>query len=283
MRDPKQAAVETAAFRGLLAAHPTFAAEVSGFKSVDDDFPDIVATLKDGAEVDFEVTEWLHLEQMLIAKRREWLEKNIIDAIGPQGTKTSQVIHFVMLSLRPDVDRFAKADAEPFRKAIWGLVAETEARWPQERMWHNPQGRYLRDELAAVPILTKYLLSVHFDPAVVGDRKRSWPVGEPWIIMEGAGGSYNSEPAIEALVAAVKEKIRHYGGLSRPVRLLVHYGQAALYNTPYHGPNTELADVAMIATRAVARQTTFEKIYVLGPLRDDGEAYEIFPACTRCT
>ena len=79
------------------------------------------------------------------------------------------------------------------------------------------------------------------------------------------------------------EKVKRYGGLSHPVRLLVYYGQAALYNTPYHGPNTELVDVAMIAARAVVTQTTFEKIYVLGGLRDGGEAYEIFPGLTRCT
>ena len=108
----------------------------------------------------------------------------------------SQLLHFVMLSPRPGVDQFEKADAALFRKAIWELVAETEARWPQERMWHNPQGRYLRDELASTPILAKYLLSVHFDPAVVGgDRRKPWPTGEPWIVMEGAGGSYNPDPA----------------------------------------------------------------------------------------
>ena len=139
-------------------------------------------------------------------------------------------------------------------------------------------------ELAGIPVLGKYLLSVHFDPAMVrGDRKKPWPAGEQWIVFEAAGGSYNSDPAIAALVAAVDEKIKRYGGLSHPVRLLVYYGQAALYNTPYHGPNTELVDVAMIAARAVVTQTTFEKIYVLGGLRDGGEAYEIFPGLTRCT
>lgn len=125
---------------------------------------------------------------------------------------------------------------------------------------------------------------MHLDPAVVGgDRKGPWPAGEPYIVVEGGGGSYTSDPAIAALVTVVEEKIKRYGGLSRPVRLLVHYGQAALYNTPYHGPNTELADVAMIAAHAVAAQTTFERIYVLGGVRDGVEAYEIFPACTRCT
>src|SRR5262249_18307691 len=129
-----------------------------------------------------------------------------------------------------------------------------------------------------------YLLSVHFDPAVVGGvRKSPWPAGEPWIVFEGGGGAYNSDPAIAALVAAVGGKINHYGGLSQPVRPLVHYGQAALYNTPYHGPNTTLADVVLIAADAVASQKTFEKIYVLGGLGAGGEAYEIFPNFTRCT
>jgi hypothetical protein len=101
-------------------------------------------------------------------------------------------------------------------------------------------------------------------------------------VIEGAGGSYDSDPAIAALLATVDEKITHYGGLSPPVRLLVHYGHHALYNTPSHGPNTERTDVAMSAARTVATQTTFERIYVPGGLRDSGEAYEIFPACTGC-
>ncbi len=241
-------------------------------------------TLADGHEVGFEVTEWLHLEQMVIAKRRERQRKSILEGIGPQGVNGSQHFHLVRLDPHQGGARFERADAGLFRTAIWELIAETEARWPQERSWHGPQGRYLQDELASIPILSKYLLSVHFDPAVVrGDRKKPWPAGVPWIDCADAGGSYSPDPAIEALVAAVKEKIKHYGRLSRPVRLLVHYGQAALYNTPYHGPDTEFADVALIAARAVASQRTFEKIYVLGGLRDGGEAYEIFPEWVRCT
>jgi len=113
MRDPKHAAVEGAAFRGFLAAHPAFAKHVAGFKPVDDDFPDIVVTLTDGNDVDFEVTEWLHFEQIVIAKRRELLEKDVLDAIGPQGMNGSQHIQFVMLSPHQGVDRFEKGDAAP--------------------------------------------------------------------------------------------------------------------------------------------------------------------------
>ena len=63
-----------------------------------------------------------------------------------------------------------------------------------------------------------------------------------------------------------------------------YYGQAAAYNTPYIGMDTrEFADVAALAAHAVRGQTAFEKIYLLNALEPGLEAFEIFPACVRCS
>ena len=84
--------------------------------------------------------------------------------------------------------------------------------------------------------------------------------------------------------AILAQKTTHYGAFTRPTRLIIYYGQAAAYNTPYIGMETrEFADVAALAAHAVRGQTALEKIYLLNALEPGLEAFEIFPACVWCT
>ena len=79
-------------------------------------------------------------------------------------------------------------------------------------------------------------------------------------------------------------KIRRYGPFSRPTRLIIYYGKAVAYNTPYIGVETlEFVDIAERAAGVVRAQTAFEKIYLLNALEPGLEAFEIFPTCARCT
>lgn len=88
---------------------------------------------------------------------------------------------------------------------------------------------------------------------------------------------------ITALVAILEGKIRHYGAFAEPVRLIVYYGRAILYNTPYFGVKVrEFRDVAELAARAVQGQTRFERIYLLNALTPGLQAFEIFPALVEC-
>ena len=166
---------------------------------------------------------------------------------------------------------------------VTALVQETEARWPTERFWHSPQGRLCR-EFASYPLLDKYLHSVHFDSLVVRGVARPWPPSQPWIVTELRGGSYSPETALAALRAILEQKIRHYGRFSRPTRLIVYYCKAVAFNTPYRGIDTqEFSDIAVLAGRAVAGQTVFEKIYLANALEPGTEAFEIYPGCARCS
>ena len=75
-----------------------------------------------------------------------------------------------------------------------------------------------------------------------------------------------------------------YGGLTTPARLLVYYGRAFAYNTPYWGVETrEFRDVATAAAEVVANQTCFERIYLLKALEPGLEVFEIFPNVVKCT
>jgi len=282
-RSAAHAKDEKAIFEAFLAAHPAFAAELEEFHQPDAPFPDIIATLKDGTEVDCELGEWLDGAQMGAAKRYDGLAAAILDATGPQGPKPSRHFRAVMLCPREDTPAFNAGDEADFKAALTALIQETDRQWPSERFWHSPQGRICR-ELADYPPLGKYLRSVNFDPLVVRGKERPWPAGQPWIVVKGRPGSYSPETALRAMGAILEQKIRHYGRFSRPTRLIVYYGKAVAYNTPYLGVETrEFADVAALATEAVRGQNVFEKVYLLNALEPGLEAFEIYPALTRCS
>ena len=283
VRQKDHAEEENAVFEAFLAAHPSFATTVKEVRQPDQEFPDVIVTLNAEGEVDFELGEWLHGDQMARAKARERLTKSIEDAIGQQGPNPSPHFRAVMLTPREDVGRFDPADRNAFGKEVWALVAATHEYWPSQRCWHSPQGRVCR-EFGDHPTLGKYLTAAHFEPAVVAGRVRPWPESQPWIFVELPGGSYAPDTALGALAEILKQKIGRYGRFSRPTRLVVHYGKAILYNTPYIGVETQdFADVAALAADVVGGQTAFERIYLPNALEPELEAFEIYPACERCT
>ncbi len=282
-RAPAHAQEEKAVFGAFLTAHPSFAAQIKDVMQPDAQFPDLVVTTTTGSTIDFELGEWLDGAQMGAARRYERLERAMLDAVGPQGPNASPNFRAMMLSLREDAAKFGPSDQASFRTELWGLVAATDRLWPTERFWHSPQGRVCRD-FADHPTLRKHLRSVHFDPLVVRGAPRPWPEGQPWIFVELRGGSYSPETALAALRGILAQKINHYGRFARPTRLIIHYGKAVAYNTPYLGVETrDFADVAAQAAAVIAGQTAFQKIYLLNALEPGLEAYEIAPACARCT
>jgi len=104
-----------------------------------------------------------------------------------------------------------------------------------------------------------------------------------WIVTDLDGGSYSPGAALDALVSLIHSKIELYRRFRSPVRLLVHYGQAFVYNTPYRGAEVRMfADVAGRAAQSIAGQTCFERIYLLKALEPGLEAFEIFPGLARC-
>lgn len=273
---------ERAIFEAFLAAHPALAAEVKTFGQPDDEFPDIVTVMKDGAEVDFELGEWLDGRQIAAAKQYDELAAAILDSIGPQQPNLSHHFRAVMLCPSENPAVLNAADKASLKASLITLICQTDEQWPSQRFWHSPQGRICRD-LGTYQPLGRYLRSVNFDPLVVRGGERPWPAGQPWIFVEARGGSYSPDTAFRALAGILEQKIRRYGRFSRPTRLITYYGKAVAYNTPYIGVETrEFADVAARAAGTVRGQKAFEKIYLLNALEPGLEAFEIFPACVRC-
>jgi len=220
---------------------------------------------------------------MAAAKRYDALAKAMIDTLGPQDTNPSRHVRAVMLTPREDAVTLSGADRDAFREQIWALVSDTDRRWSGERFWHSPQGRICR-EFDGYPLVAKYLGSVHFDPLVVGGEERPWSTAQPWIFVEPRGGSYSPETVLRAMTGILDQKIRHYGRFVRPTWLVIHYGKAVAYNTPYVGIETrDFVDVPRAAADAVRGQEAFERIYLLNALEPGLEAYEIYPNCVRCS
>jgi hypothetical protein len=281
IRHVKHAGEEKAVFDAFLRAYCSFAETIVRTIQPDVQFPDLIVEQHDGRQIDFELVQWINEDQVARGKRREKLGEAIENAIGKQGRNTSRHFAFVMLFPRGDILRFRRADTAAFQKEIWHLIDETERQWSAERFWRSPQGRHVT-EFDTHPTLGKYISKVLFDPLIVGKRKNRYPSGVPWIVMAAPVSSYSPETAISALRKVLQEKINGYGGLVRPVRLIVYYGMAVAYNTPWYGIRyREFSDVAQAGAEMVKGQTRFERIYLFKALEPDLEVFEIYPSFSK--
>jgi hypothetical protein len=285
IRNAQQAEEERMVFEAFLRAYPSFADTVESWRQPDGEFPDITVKLAGRGAIGFELTEWLHGEQMASAIRLKRLIDAIDSATVAVGPNVSSYIYSVMLVLRDDgpLQRFDPTDTTPFQRQMKELIEETESRWPTERLWHSSQGRHV-SAFQDRPCLGKYLSRIVLYPLAPRGRAplQKRPAGIPWIFVSRAT-SYSPSSALNALKEAMSAKVNRYGHFKEPVRLLVHYGRAAAYNTPFIGARIhEFQDVAEAAARMAAGQKTFERIYLLSVLNPGPQAYEIFPRFLKC-
>jgi len=282
IREQKQAIEERIIFDAFLNTYRTFASTVAKINQPAAEFPDVVVDLKSGDQIDFEIAEWLHHDQMQQMIRRERLTEAMLEAIGEQGPNRSQYFDLVLLFPQPDFPRFEQRDTARFRADIWALIEDTERRWPHERFWRTPTGRHEND-FSASPTIGKYVSHVNFYPMKIDGVREEQIDCMPWINVSSPGGSYSSDTALSALESILEAKIRAYGRIRRRPWLLVYYGAAAAYNTPWYGfKYRTFCDVAAAAARVVASQSTFENIFLLKALEPELEAYEIFPVFSKC-
>ena len=285
-RERRQTAEEMAIFQAFLCSFPSLQMKIVKFEPCKSSFPDIIAKFDDHSEVDFELSEWLQDEQMHRSKSIERLELCLLNALGNQADNLYSHFRNVMLHLRADPKRFRPRDGGAFRSELYMLLEETDQRWEAERFWRSPQG-YTRKKFESYPTVAKFLRSVHFSPSQIGNKAvEPWPAGQPWIFFKLWGGPYSSMTALNALLEAIEKKQNHYGNQStRPMRLLIYYDKAVLYNTPYLDVDVRgFADVAKFAANALTKtQMIFEKIYLFHALEPDLQAFEIYPTLLKCS
>lgn len=136
--------------------------------------------------------------------------------------------------------------------------------------------------LYELPDADKYLQSFLLMPTAAPDRAHN-----QWIEMEGWGGAYNPLTAVEALHKIIAKKAGRYGGLQGvDARLLLHYDEAILYNSPYYGgTNTSFDDMAGLAEHWLRSDfpdlcASFKEVYLLHTA--ERCAFQVFPAIYKC-
>lgn len=208
---------EKAIFEAFLKAVPGFAGlEIAEWDQPADEstFPDVVCRSISGRRVGVELGEWLNEAEMQSAKNMEGIQASIFAAVGEQGQNTTENIHLVWLLPKPQA-RIKPGDLGQFQRQLFQCIKECDQRWPGEGCWHSPQGHWvLGDELAAYPVLAKYVQRVQLFPKERyegwppnGRRvRRGWPPGHDWITFPVPGGSYSEETMLQPLRDLLSKK-----------------------------------------------------------------------------
>jgi hypothetical protein len=217
--------------------------------------------MDDGQRIGFELKEWLNEEQMQRAKGRERIQESILEAIGEYPPNGYKYIAYLWLFPKTRL-RVKETDQEAFRNELFQLIGEIEAQWPQESMWHSPQGQRVTD-LAPYPTVSKYLHNIQFFPQ---EFRGGWLGSTRWIRFPYNGGFYSPKPMVNALLETVAASIDYYRGtrLGYEFNLLIHYSQALLYNSSVETLNYKIEDAAKEASDIIGDDPgRFSKIFLL--------------------
>jgi hypothetical protein len=97
----------------------------------------------------------------------------VSEAIGDQGANLTQHVKYVWLYPGPK-GRISPTDAQVFREQLFAFILECDALWPKERYW-GVGAVFSAKELAAYPMLAKYLSGIKLHPArEEGKWERNW-------------------------------------------------------------------------------------------------------------
>lgn len=237
--------------------------------------PDVICLTEPGRKIGVELKSWLNEEQIAEMRGRERIEENILDAIRQQSQNHTRHIGFIWLSARER--KLDGRDADPFREQMFELIRQVDDAWAQKPAWDRDCSDYFRD-LAAFPILDKYLLGVRFHPAT---RSR---FDLRWIRFPNRGGAYSPKQMLKTLeeaVVALRGDDRYLDICSRvgldSVYLLVHYDfNAFAYNTPFTAPNVGIKEAADFATNVLAGDAGyFNRIFLFHCIQGEEQAYRI--------
>lgn len=309
--NPSQKQHELAVFGRFVEAYRSFGAEVE-YEPASEEPADILAKLKNGGEIGFQLGEWLEPSQAATAKRKERLRTALQEVLSASSPEEPRNLACVAIEVKGTT--FQDKDADEFKNEFSRLVAKVD---------QDCRDCWAMMEFAAYPTLQKYILSVLFSPRgsyqerVIGERldkawsdletrrllqqsheeAKAWTeelglnisgdVQAPrWIQFVVEGGASSSETAIQALAKIIRKKISHYGRSgSRDIRLVIYYDEAVLYNSPYYDQKYEtFEDVAQEAARLLATKPLlpFTKIYLLNALSPGPEAFEVWPTLAKC-
>lgn len=308
---PSQKQQELKVFGRFVEGYRSFGAQVE-YEAASEEPADILAKLKDGVEIGFQLGEWLEPSQTATAKRKEKLRTALQGILSAFSTQEPRNLACVAIEVKGTT--FQDKEADKFKNEFSRLIAEVD---------QDCEDCWAMTEFAAYPTLRKYVLSALFSPRgsyqerIIGERldrawsdpemrrlllqfheeARAWAEAQgldishdvqapSWIQFSADGGASSSENAIQALTTIISKKISHYGrSLRRDLRLIIYYDEAVLYNSPYYDQKYEtFEDVAQEAARLLAANPIlpFTKIYLLNALSPGPEVFEVWPTLAKC-
>jgi len=214
-------------FSTFLAACPILASQIQVDRYPDEKelFPDVVTTLNN-SKVWWELGEWLNPNQMQAGKELERLRSKLQATLGELDNPTRYVLRCA-LKLRRTKERFTDNVAKKCRQELSDLLLDADSFLETQDQLVGP---YSYPKVADYEGLLRFV-----------DKIWIWKKGGqqetvgtvPWIMFQDPGGSYDPEEAIIALKNVVQKKLKKYAdAFEQDVSLIVHYGQAYVYNTP---------------------------------------------------
>jgi hypothetical protein len=282
--------IEHGIFEAFLRLKPDFAGEsICHWHQPVQDPPDILCITVSGRRVGVELGEWLNEIQIRDTKTSEMFEDSIRRAIGQQPDNECQNIYFAWIHPRPRA-RVRPSDVPRFRREIFELIRDVNAKWEKEPTWQSPQGCIFQD-FEQYATVGKYLQAITFFPRrqyegwPPNDRvvNRSWPKGCDWLTFPLRGGAYSPDPMLEALGAILAKKIEKYQ--TKPpqcsmdeFQLLIYYNQALLYNTPVETLEFSFGDAARAAARYIGDNPgIFQRIFLMLAFHSGEKVFELPP------
>ncbi|CAE6783673.1 MULTISPECIES: hypothetical protein [Nitrospira] len=266
-------------FSAFREAHFSLSLQMKDEEYPKDGFADVKTIMRDDSVVEWQLGGWLDEDQMRVARKKERLETELRRVIS-RIPNTTVNFRLCLILPRDDAERFQKSEADALKSELQHLIQKTDSDWTAQPLLQSPQGQLCRD-FTKYPRLERYLHSFLLMPRGAQDRPH-----QRWIEMEGWGGAYNPLTAVEALRKIVAKKAGRYGGLQGvDARLLLHYDEAILYNSPYQDSDTTLEDMAQLAGHWLSLDfpnlsATFREVYLLHT--PERCAYQVFPAIFKC-
>lgn len=268
-------------FKLFLEAYPELAALVHEW-NVDgcDQHADINCSMKDGSRVDYQLAEWRDGEQTSKFVRRGRTEKEILTKLLSLYPKSPQNIHSVLLSFHLEIPSLNDRELTQLAEEFGRLIHEVAADLLDHPEWQTTQG-YPCNDFKKYLAFGKYISWANFNLPIQSDQ---------WLTFELPGGSYDPADALKTLLRTLQDKVAHYGPVRIPLNLILHYSNAYLDNTPYHGIGTAtFEDVAKkisekpYHTQIAINRNQFGHIFLLNELGTRPEAFCVYPEFDRCT
>ena len=265
---------ERRVFEAFVEIHPNFADQpiMSWDKGANP--PDILCHAFSGGRIGVELTEWVNTDQIASAKAEQDLHFPYLGIVRSEGVPPPENIESVTICARRKAP-LTVSEQQRFRAELYGCIESAAAKLAPS---NGRQSVFVHD-LSGYPWLSKYVAWMELWPRPAVSRRTA----ARWVRFPARGGFYTPQPMVAALSENIQKKTERYSTLSREqaldeLHLIVYYGSAILYNSPYAAPGFGIRDVAEVVGQALATNPGhFRKIFLFSPIEKKEKVFQLWP------